>query len=120
MKKIGLILLIAGFLLAGPACPAGRAASWSGVDETVIEKFAEKAGRTAHKPFINTDQGDLLLFVFLLAGIVGGFIGGYSFRTLFPPRRRENKQEECDRSTGVPWQGPASQSIRVFPEKQHE
>ncbi len=110
MKKIGLILLIAGFLLAGPACPPSRAASWSGVDETVIEKFAEKAGRTAREPFINTDQGDLLLFVFLLAGIVGGFIGGYSFRTLFPPRRRrENKTEECHGSNGLPWQGTSVQ-----------
>ncbi|MFH2074263.1 MAG: cobalt transporter [Pseudomonadota bacterium] len=86
MKKAFLILMFAGLLLAGPVCPSGRAASWSGVDETVIEKFAEKAGRTAREPFINTDQGDLLLFVFLVAGIVGGFIGGYNFRVLFPPR----------------------------------
>lgn len=85
MKKVLVALAIAGFLLAGPT--AGRAASWTGVDETVIEKFAEKAGRSAREPLINTDQGDLLLFVFLLAGIVGGFIGGYSFRVLFPPRR---------------------------------
>jgi len=84
MKKALLILTIVGLLLAGPA--TGRAA-WSGVDETVIEKFAEKAGRPAREPLINTDQGDLLLFVFLLAGIVGGFVGGYSFRALFPPRR---------------------------------
>jgi len=88
MKKIVLILTVAGFFLAGPACPPSRSASWPGVDETVIEKFAEKAGRTAREPFINTDQGDLLLFVFLVAGIVGGFIGGYNFRVLFPPRRR--------------------------------
>jgi uncharacterized protein YneF (UPF0154 family) len=95
MKRIILILTVAGFLLVGPAYPPGRAASWSGVDETVIEKFAEKAGRKASEPFINTDQGDLLLFVFLLAGIVGGFIGGYYFRVLFPPRRHaENKIEE--------------------------
>ena len=87
MKKALLILTFAGLLLAGPACAPGRAASWSGVDETVIEKFAAKAGRTAREPFINTDQGDLLLFVFLVAGIVGGFIGGYNFRILFPPRR---------------------------------
>lgn len=101
MKRVFLILTLAGVLLAGPACPPGRAASWSGVDETVIEKFAEKAGRTAGKPLINTDQGDLLLFVFLIAGIVGGFIGGYNFRALFPPRRRnENKKEECHGSTG--------------------
>lgn len=101
MKRALLMLIFAGFLLAGPACPGGRAASWSGVDETVIEKFAEKAGRTASGPLINTDQGDLLLFVFLLAGIVGGFIGGYNFRILFPPRRRSgNKKGECHGSAG--------------------
>jgi len=87
MKKAALLLIFAGLFLSAPACPLGRAASWSGVDETVIEKFAEKAGRTAREPFINTDQGDLLLFVFLLAGMVGGFIGGYNFRVLFPKRR---------------------------------
>jgi len=87
MKKTVLILTVAGLLLAGPMCPSGGAASWSGVDEVVIEKFAEKAGRSAREPFINTDQGDLLLFVFLVAGIVGGFIGGYNFRVLFPPKR---------------------------------
>ncbi len=91
MKKTILILSVAGILLAGPACPS-VAASWPGVDEAVIEKFAEKAGRTAGKPFIDTEQGDLPLFFFLLAGIVGGFIGGYNFRILFPPRRHgENK-----------------------------
>jgi hypothetical protein len=93
MKKAFLILTFAGLLLATPACPPGRAASWSGVDETVIEKFAEKAGRTAREPFINTDQGDILLFVFLVAGIVGGFIGGYNFRVLFPPRRSTGDDE---------------------------
>lgn len=91
MKKALLVLIFAGLLFTGPACLPGRAASWSGVDETVIEKFAEKAGRQPREPFINTDQGDLLLFVFLLAGMVGGFIGGYNFRVLFPPRpRNEN------------------------------
>jgi hypothetical protein len=69
-------------------CTSGRTASWSGVDETVIEKFAEQAGRPAWKPFINTDQGDLLLFVFLLAGAAGGFAAGYWFHVLFPPRRK--------------------------------
>jgi hypothetical protein len=34
---------------------------WSGVDETVIEHFAEQAGRPARDPLINTDQGDILL-----------------------------------------------------------
>lgn len=56
---------------------------WGGVDESVVEKVAEEHGRKAWEPFINTDQGDLLLFVFLLAGTVGGFILGYNFRKLF-------------------------------------
>lgn len=55
---------------------------WSGVDETVIEKYASAAGREAWEPVINTDQGDMLLFVFALAGIVGGFFGGYCWRML--------------------------------------
>lgn len=88
MKRWIPILILAGILLSGPTSTSGRAASWSGVDETVIEKFAEKAGRPARQPFINTDQGDLLLFVFLLAGAVGGFAAGYWFRALFPTRRK--------------------------------
>jgi ABC-type cobalt transport system substrate-binding protein len=64
-------------------------AEWSGVDETVVEKFAEEARRPAREPYINTDQGDLLLFVFLIAGTCGGFIAGYYFRELFPPKPKE-------------------------------
>ncbi|MBI4026102.1 MAG: cobalt transporter [Verrucomicrobia bacterium] len=59
---------------------------WSGVDETVVEKFAREAGRPPRTPLINTDQGDLLLFFFLIAGSAGGFVGGYYFRELFPPK----------------------------------
>jgi hypothetical protein len=60
--------------------------NWEGVDKTVVEKFAQQAGHPAREPFINTDRGDLLLFLFLLAGAVGGFIAGYTFRGLFPPK----------------------------------
>jgi hypothetical protein len=59
---------------------------WVGVDEAVVEKFAMEANRPPRAPWIDTDQGDLLLFVFLLAGVVGGFVGGYYFRELFPPK----------------------------------
>ena len=55
---------------------------WQGVDEAVVQKVAEEHGREAWKPFINTDQGDLLLFVFLLAGTIGGFAAGYYWRIL--------------------------------------
>jgi ABC-type cobalt transport system substrate-binding protein len=62
---------------------------WAGVDETVVEHYAEAAGRPARDPYINTDQGDLLLFLFLIAGIAGGFAGGYCFRELFPPVKKD-------------------------------
>lgn len=55
---------------------------WTGVDEAVVEKIAEEHGRSAKPPLINTDQGDLLLFVFLVGGAVAGFIAGYYWRTL--------------------------------------
>lgn len=66
----------------------GADRKWQGVDETVVEKFAEEAGRPAWEPFINTDQGDLLLFVFLLVGLIGGFIIGYYWRVLFKDEKR--------------------------------
>jgi cobalt/nickel transport protein len=59
---------------------------WPGVDESVVEKYAKEHGREASEPFINTDRGDLLLFVFLLAGAVGGFAAGYSWRMLTESR----------------------------------
>ncbi len=56
--------------------------NWPGVDESVVEKYAKEHGREAKEPLINTDQGDILLFVFLIAGAAGGFIAGYSWRML--------------------------------------
>lgn len=72
-----------------PAAPlAGHAASgWDGVDVKIVEKFAREAGRPPREPLIDTERGDLLLFVFLVAGAVGGFVAGYCYRALFPPRK---------------------------------
>ncbi len=64
------------------------AEQWPGVDDAVVKKFAEQAGRPPSEPFINTAQGDLLLFCFLVAGAVGGFVMGYCVRALFPPKQR--------------------------------
>ncbi len=86
-RKTGLVVCISLVYLSCFFTTMAFSAEWAGVDETVVEKFAEEAGRSPRDPYINTDQGDLLLFVFLLAGAVGGFIGGYYFRFLF----HENK-----------------------------
>src|SRR5512138_1710629 len=62
---------------------------WTGVDEAVVEKIAREHGREARPPLINTDQGDMLLFVFLVAGVVAGFAGGYYWRMLVSEKKRD-------------------------------
>ena len=109
MKNALVILAVVALLLAVAASQSGGAASWPGVDEAVIEKVAEKAGRPAREPFINTDQGDLLLFAFLLAGIGGGFVAGYNFRTLFPPRHRKREGQEASAPGETAWTKEARQ-----------
>jgi ABC-type cobalt transport system substrate-binding protein len=80
--KLLLSFLFAVVLLLSFLPFAFSGEKWPGVDESVVEKYAREHGREASEPLINTDQGDLLLFVFLLAGAVGGFIGGYYWRVL--------------------------------------
>ena len=65
--------------------PVGSS-QWEGVDKTVIEKVAQEAGRPPRGSLLPTDQGDLPLLMFLLAGAVGGFVAGYAFRSLFVPK----------------------------------
>lgn len=69
-----------------PSAYGAKSEKWPGVDESVVEKIAKEHGREAGEPFINTDQGDLLLFVFLLAGTIGGFAAGYYWRVLMVER----------------------------------
>jgi ABC-type cobalt transport system substrate-binding protein len=87
MKKIwlagGLIILLAVGLYIGLRISDSK---WVGVDESVVEKFAIEANRPPHEPLINIEHGDLPLLLFLLAGAAGGFIAGYCFRGLFPPK----------------------------------
>jgi cobalt/nickel transport system permease protein len=90
--------LLFAFLLV--VCPAfgvyagtgDSSQKWLGVDKTVIERVAKEANRPPKDPWINTDQGDLLLLVFLIAGAMGGFVGGYCFRGLFSQRKALSKE----------------------------
>ena len=90
MKKIVLVMSLVVAVAAGLTfLLSSHPHKWQGVDESVVQKFAEASGHPAVKPFINTDQGDLLLFFFLIAGAAGGFVGGYCFRDLFPPNKTD-------------------------------
>lgn len=62
--------------------------SFQGVDDSVVGRIAKDAGRPP-TPLIDLDKyGDLPLFVFLLAGILGGFLLGYFYRSLFGAKDR--------------------------------
>ncbi len=82
------VVLLGG--LAGGSLHAGD--TWPGVDEAVVNKIAREHGREARKSLIDTGQGDLQLFVFLLAGAAGGFVAGYCWRVLL-----EGKQKSTSR-----------------------
>ena len=79
-----MVCLVCSWFLgvASSALAEEKAGKWPGIDESVVEKIAKEHGREAREPIINTDRGDLLLFVFLLAGAVGGFVAGYYWRKL--------------------------------------
>ena len=90
MKRLSMFLVILLILFSVMVISVkAEEGKWAGVDETVVEKFAVKAGRVAKEPFIRKDQGDLLLFVFLVAGVAGGFAAGYYFRVLFHEKGRK-------------------------------
>lgn len=60
--------------------------SMPGQDEYVngiADKYAQEVGAKEREPYINTDKGDLLLFVFLLGGATAGFIIGHNWRDIF-------------------------------------
>ncbi|AUX19836.1 cobalt transporter [Sorangium cellulosum] len=61
-------------------------APWEGVDEAVVGRFAEAAGRHDSGPVFAGLEGDLLLFAFLWAGLLAGFALGYLSRALFVER----------------------------------
>jgi cobalt/nickel transport system permease protein len=89
--KIALVCLLSSVFCLLPAFGSEK---WPGVDETVVEKYAKEHGREARDPLVNTDQGDLLLFVFLIAGTAAGFAAGYYWRILMVEKAPARKEEQ--------------------------
>lgn len=85
IEKQGITALVVSLLMIGTVISAAipaEASKWTGVDEAVIEKVAKEHGREASAPLINMEHGDLPLFLFLIAGALGGFAAGYYWRVL--------------------------------------
>lgn len=89
---LSLAVLVLGLLLLSKMPHT----QWAGVDESVVDRFANEAHRPASPPLIDIDKGDLGLFAFLVAGVAGGFVGGYYFRDLFPPKPRRGKGHDAN------------------------
>ena len=94
MRRVMVLLFIALSLPVFSAVAEEQQPKWPGVDEAVVEKYARELGREARDPYINTDQGDLLLFLFALSGTVGGFIMGYCWHKVFVVGKPSRNPEE--------------------------
>jgi ABC-type cobalt transport system substrate-binding protein len=97
MKPPGMLLhalLTIPLLLLLSAAVSPAAEKWQGIDDSVINKYAAEKGREPKAPLFNTDQGDLLLFVFLLAGAAGGFVAGYYWKTLISGGKKQGCPDE--------------------------
>ncbi len=104
------LLLVIALLLVTCHSSLVTAANWSGVDESVVEKYAEEHGRAAKEPFINTDQGDLLLFMFLVGGAIGGFAAGYYWRVLVEPRTKNKEPRAKSQEHRTQSKGPRAKT----------
>ncbi|HZZ85903.1 MAG TPA: hypothetical protein VFE30_15315 [Anaeromyxobacteraceae bacterium] len=76
-------MLLSAALAAAPSPRIGR---WAGLDEAVVERVSAEAGHPRWRTLLD-ESGDLPLFLFLSAGIVGGFALGYGYRAVLSPRR---------------------------------
>jgi hypothetical protein len=91
--------LLLSLLLLGMAGTGSLYAEekWPGVDDAVVNKIAREHGREVHPSLFPAAEGDLQLFMFLMAGTAGGFAAGYYWRVLL-----EGKQK---RAAGNPSSG---------------
>ncbi len=83
----GIVVAVLSLAIVGSVILSGETTIrekglWSDATDVLSNKYVVEAGRAARKPFINTEQGNLLLFVFALGGVGGGFTVGYYWRRL--------------------------------------
>ncbi len=90
MNAVRFVVLSAVLLGAMGSGPLQAAEKWPGVDEAVVNKIAREHGREERPSLIPAAEGDLQLFVFLLAGTVGGFVAGYYWRVLLEGKNKRS------------------------------
>lgn len=61
---------------------------WPGVDEAVVNRIAREHGRAERPLLVPSAEGDLQLFMFLIAGAAAGFVAGYCWRVLLEGKNK--------------------------------
>jgi hypothetical protein len=90
IRAFVLCILFQGFVINGTVFAGEK---WPGVDEAVVNKIAREHGRAEGRLLFPAAEGDLQLFMFLMAGTVGGFVAGYYWRVLLEGKNnRPNKK----------------------------
>jgi len=69
---------------------------WPGIDDAVVNKIAREHGRAERPSLIPAAEGDLQLFMFLMAGAAGGFVAGYYWRVLLEGKNKRMGEKSTD------------------------
>lgn len=93
MKRLVLMISLLLTLTAPVLAAEASKEKWAGIDEAVIEKYATDQGREAAEPLFNV-EGDMLLFLFALAGAIGGFLMGYQWHKVFVVGKKDLETDE--------------------------
>ena len=88
MNFVRLVVLSVALLGLWGSGPVRAGEKWPGVDEAVVNRIAREHGRAERPSLFPAAEGDLQLFMFLLAGAAGGFVAGYYWRVLLEGKNK--------------------------------
>ena len=88
MNFVRLVVISLALLGLWGSGPVRAGEKWPGVDEAVVNRIAREHGRAERPSLFPAAEGDLQLFMFLLAGAAGGFVAGYYWRVLLEGKQK--------------------------------
>jgi ABC-type cobalt transport system substrate-binding protein len=94
MLRVVIVSAVLSGVVGGGSVYAAE--KWPGIDEAVVNKIAREHGREEKPSLFPAAEGDLQLFLFLLAGTVGGFVAGYYWRVLLEGKNKRTDNKPTD------------------------
>ncbi len=88
MNFVRLVVISLALLGLWGSGPVRAGEKWPGIDEAVVNRIAREHGRAERPSLFPAAEGDLQLFMFLLAGAAGGFVAGYYWRVLLEGKNK--------------------------------